>query len=151
MINVLKGDLLNATEDIIAHQVNCQGVMGSGVAKAIKHKYPIAFNEYSKMSTFYKNIKHQLLGKCQIIAVGNGKYVANLFGQYNFGWSIKHTDYEALKEALTTLKVSAKDNSKSVALPYNIGCGLGGGNWGIVLSIIDDVFNDYDVSLYNIE
>ena len=31
MLKVIDGDLLDAKEDIIGHQVNCQGVMGSGV------------------------------------------------------------------------------------------------------------------------
>ena len=34
MIKVVNGSLLDATEDILCHQVNCQGVMGSGVALA---------------------------------------------------------------------------------------------------------------------
>lgn len=36
MIKIIQGDLLEAKENIIAHQVNCKGVMGSGVAKQIK-------------------------------------------------------------------------------------------------------------------
>ncbi|WP_396136111.1 hypothetical protein [Brevibacillus brevis] len=32
-VKIVNGDLLQATEDIIGHQVNCQCVMGSGVAK----------------------------------------------------------------------------------------------------------------------
>ena len=40
MVTVVKGNLLDAKETIIAHQVNCQRKMNSGVAKAIKEKYP---------------------------------------------------------------------------------------------------------------
>ncbi|MET3289633.1 UNVERIFIED_CONTAM: O-acetyl-ADP-ribose deacetylase (regulator of RNase III) [Brevibacillus sp. OAP136] len=36
---IKKGDLLQASEPIIGHQVNCQGVMGSGIAKAIWVRY----------------------------------------------------------------------------------------------------------------
>ena len=46
MIKVVYGDLMQATEDIIVHQVNCKGVMGSGVAKQIKANFPEVFNEY---------------------------------------------------------------------------------------------------------
>lgn len=32
------GNLLDAKTDVIAHQVNCQGVMGAGIALQIKNK-----------------------------------------------------------------------------------------------------------------
>ena len=51
MINIVKGNILNATEDIICQQVNCKGVMGAGLAKQIKEKYPEVFESYSE---FYK-------------------------------------------------------------------------------------------------
>ena len=38
MIMEKRGNLLESTEDFIAHQVNCKGVMGAGVAKQIKNK-----------------------------------------------------------------------------------------------------------------
>ena len=44
MVTVVKGNLLDATEIVIAHQVNCQKKMNSGVAKAIREKYPIVFS-----------------------------------------------------------------------------------------------------------
>lgn len=37
---VLEGNLLDAPFQFIAHQVNCRGVMGAGLAKQIKQKYP---------------------------------------------------------------------------------------------------------------
>ena len=46
MISVVKGNLLNASEDIIAHQVNCQKKMNSGVAKAIREEWPNVFDRY---------------------------------------------------------------------------------------------------------
>ena len=36
---LINGDLLNANTDFICHQVNCQGKMNSGVAKAIRNKW----------------------------------------------------------------------------------------------------------------
>ena len=35
MIKTVIGDILDATEDIICHQVNWRGVMGPGVAKTL--------------------------------------------------------------------------------------------------------------------
>ena len=151
MINIIKivdGDILQASENILAHQVNCMGVMGGGIAKQIKDKYPSVFDQYSK---FFINNKFTALGKCQIVKAEDDKYIANLFGQYKFGRDKQYTDYKALEEALFSLKVSAKDHNKSIAIPYNVGCGLAGGSWDIVYKIIEDVFSDYDVTLYRWE
>lgn len=48
MIKIVNRDIILANEQIIAHQVNCKGVMGSGVAKSIKTAYPEVYNEYKK-------------------------------------------------------------------------------------------------------
>ena len=55
MIYEIKGDLLNADEVFIAHQVNCKGVMGAGVARQIKNKLltPIEFEKYRNMCQNY--------------------------------------------------------------------------------------------------
>jgi len=37
------GDVLKAETKVIAHQVNCKGVMGAGLAKQVKSKFPIVF------------------------------------------------------------------------------------------------------------
>lgn len=79
------------------------------------------------------------------------KYTANLFGQLNYGRSkIRYTDYAALEQALTTLKIEAQAKGLSVALPYNIGCGLANGEWSVVERMIGKVFADYEVTLYKI-
>jgi O-acetyl-ADP-ribose deacetylase (regulator of RNase III) len=36
MITIVKGNALDFTEDILIHQVNCKGIMGGGIALAIK-------------------------------------------------------------------------------------------------------------------
>ena len=46
MIKTVEVNLLEAKERCICHQVNCQGVMGSGVALQIKRKYPQAYKDY---------------------------------------------------------------------------------------------------------
>ena len=40
MLIYVKGNLLDKQWDIFCHQVNCKGVMGSGIAKQIAEKYP---------------------------------------------------------------------------------------------------------------
>lgn len=131
------GDILQCTESMIVHQTNCQGVMGSGLAKQIKDKYPEVYQTY--LFHCKTNIPQNLLGTSLICEANDGKYIANVFGQFSFGQGLQ-TDYAALKNALKEVYAFALQNNLSVAFPYKIGCGLGGGDWNIVFDIINEVF-----------
>ena len=48
MPNIIYDDITKSNADYICHQVNCQGVMGSGVAKAIRDKWPQVYEEYKR-------------------------------------------------------------------------------------------------------
>ena len=56
------GDILSQTGGVIVQQVNAQGVMGSGLAAAIREKYPQVFSVYSAAVTGMP-IKGALLGE----------------------------------------------------------------------------------------
>lgn len=42
------GDLMEADEIAIAHGCNCQGMMGAGVARLVRAKYPDAYDAYKR-------------------------------------------------------------------------------------------------------
>ncbi|WP_338067104.1 hypothetical protein [Paenibacillus silvae] len=106
MIKVIDGNLLDASEDIIGHQTNTKGVWGSGIAKAIKDRYPEAYPLY-RLSCHEHGDK--LLGLCQTTKVNKKRVIANLFGQTAYGRdkNITYTDYNALKTALESLKLQS--------------------------------------------
>lgn len=156
MIKIVDGDLLKSNLPLIAHQTNCLGVMGAGIAKSIKNKWNIVYTQYAN---FCKNLEYskKLLGKCQICTTGwlPTKYVANLFGEYYFTESVapyenRHTDYDALKKALLKLKAFCEDEEViEVGIPYKLGCGLAGGDWdGVVYPMLQEIFNDNTITLY---
>lgn len=143
MIKIVNGNILNATEDIICQQVNCK----AGLAKQIRDKYPNVYTEYKE---FCKNNK-ELLGKIQTSVQPDGKYIVNVFVQDGYGR--EYTSYFCLKNALELLlrevtvgKTSYVEGKKlSIAIPYEIGCGLGGGNWEEVYEVYSCVmvFDNY--------
>ena len=92
MVTVVKGDLLDAKETIIAHQVNCQKKMNSGVAKAIREKYPVVFDRYCKTEPKF--------GFVDFISVGDRiHYIANMYAQDRYGYDGKqYTDYESFRK-----------------------------------------------------
>lgn len=152
MIKIVYGDLLEAKEDILGHQVNCQGKMNSGVAKSIREKYPYAYHMYMKKCEANSKLNQEtsnLLGKLQIATVETDKHVANLFGQNFYGYDKKkYTDEEALFSAFKRLREYAENFELSVALPYMIGCYRGGADWKIVEEYLLKAFDGYEVTLY---
>lgn len=145
-VKVIKGDLLQAKEDIICHQVNAQGVMGAGLAREIKKHYPEVFERYRELCFKEKKGRH-LLGNCQIIK-SKDKYIANIFGQHKFGRKGVFTEMDALREAFYSLKVRAQKHDLSVAIPFQFGCGLAGGDWNEVFKLIEETFHDYPCAIY---
>lgn len=163
-ISIKQGNLLDAQENIIVHQVNCQGVMGGGVARQIKDKWPTVYDHYRQLINKYDNLRiprEKLLGQVIFDSVNNkhldygrDKYVASIFGQLDYNRNSERklqTDYDALKKGFIEVANSASWYDESVAMPYMIGCGRGGGDWSKVLEIIHEVFDplgNVDVVLY---
>lgn len=144
MIKHIKCDIFESGADIICHQVNCQGVMGSGIAKQVREKFPNVFAYYKKVCDDWR-IKFgsdALLGQMQIVPVTIG-WIANLFAQDKFGYDGKcYTDYDSLRRCLETVK--NRFPNKTIAIPYLMGCARGGGDWNIVYKMIEEVFADYN-------
>lgn len=144
MISIVHTDLLASHCDVIAHQVNCQGVMGAGLAKQIRTRYPDVYTVYKKVC----DTQSELLGKVQLVATPDCR-VANLFAQFTYGTDCKQTDYDALTLCLLKLRDRMLQlNLKTLGLPYGLGCGLAGGDWAIVYEIIRTVFSPVDIDVY---
>ena len=132
MIREKKGDLLEITEGVIAHQVNCQGVMGAGVAKQIRSKL-LTVSQYQAYRYKCKKFGADLLGTCYLDKIeGRPLYVAHLFGENIPTGTGLDTDYDALEEAVINLKITAGQHNLPIAIPGYLGCGLAGGNWDYV-------------------
>ena len=145
MVKLVNGDLLEAKETYIAHQVNCYGAMGRGVALQIKNKYPDVYRRYHEYCDEHR--AKNLIGRMLIIPTDDGKVICNLFGQERFGYGKQYTDIAALSKALTSLAKIVPYN-EPIAMPYMIGCGLGGASWDIVYPVIRDIFAKHTVILY---
>jgi O-acetyl-ADP-ribose deacetylase (regulator of RNase III) len=128
--------------DVMLHQVNCQGVMGSGIAKQVKNKYPHVFARYKELCDRHDD-KSLLLGVAQCVKADDNSYIVNLFSQENFGYDGRcYTNYEALRQCLEFVKTGVCFEGDTIAIPYLIGCCRGGGNWDIVYKMIEEVFSD---------
>ena len=154
----VKGDVLNAPFQIIAHQVNCKGVMGAGLAKQIRNKYPDMFIAYKRICD--SEAAH--LGDCLGWYAHDGHYIMNIFAQDGYGRDKTYTNYESMRVAFLNgidkfrqeADIYEKDVQLTIAIPYMIGCGLAGGDWGKVKDVLLEVeksrnvvFVAYDICL----
>lgn len=113
MVIVKQGNLLEAKEDIICHQVNVQGIMGGGVARQLSDKYKGLEESYSQYCKKHNNRYIDLSADIYYYNAED-KIIANMFSQKeNFD-----TDYLNMEIALTYLKSKAKRMNKSIAMPY---------------------------------
>ena len=141
----IDGDVTEIDCDVILHQVNCKGVMGSGVALAIKQRYPEAYKMYIDLVSKNLGRSELLLGAVQLVETGSGKIVANLFSQDSYGYGRQHTHYDSLRSGLVKLNRECK--GKTIALPYKMGSDRGGGSWDIVYSLIVSTLVDCDIKI----
>lgn len=145
MVTYKNGDLLKSNCNIICHQVNCQGVMGSGIAKQIRAAYPSVFKAYKDLCDVYGcDFVFGIAHMCPISEV-KGRYIANMFAQYHYlPRGINHTDYERFRSCCQQLKTliptELVGTEFTIGFPDHIGCGLGGGDWNIVKKIIEEEF-----------
>ena len=78
--------------------------------------------------------------------------VCNLFAQDMYGYNGKcYTNYTAFQSCLLKLKSEIPSGS-TIAMPYKIGCGLGGGDWAVILKMIENTLGDsHTVELWRLE
>jgi O-acetyl-ADP-ribose deacetylase (regulator of RNase III) len=155
MISNFDGDIFTyKTANYICHQVNCKGVMGSGIAKQVKEQFPKVYYEYRNLCT--NNEIYDYFGTCQIVKIDEDRSIVNLFGQNDFTKDKLDTDYEQLNSALLDLYDKMDKSTKVVvAFPYKMSCDRAKGDWNIVYNMILTIFNkpniDIEIWKYNNE
>src|ERR1700722_1051082 len=130
MIEIIKGDLLEAEERYIAHQCNCVSNQAGGLAHYLFKKFPHA-DFYSARSIPFKITSSNSPGN--IVIKGNGedqRFVIGILGQLYPG-SPKYpnsiTDGFAIREGYfkrCLLAISNIPKLESIAFPFLIGCGM---------------------------
>lgn len=149
-------NIVDAPELIIIHGCNMRGVMGSGVAKALRDKYPQIYDAYKVC------LKDKKLGDHITAICGSPpKLIGNLLTQNEYGYDrYRYAELDAIRDALISFvedylyrspitpshyEYLTENNLKvSIASP-KIGCGRGGLSWSEVSKIYEMVENNYPV------
>lgn len=158
MIEYIKGDVTLAPEFVILQGCNAQGKMNSGVAKAIRDKWPEVFAQYA----FEADTQGLVLGEiypCFVRGYNQDgwsawhapdKVIINGITQRYYGRdpNVVYVDYDAIAMVLFhTKNLLEKMRQPYLAMP-KLGSGLGGGSWERIESIINRALPDYWVKVY---
>jgi len=135
MVKFVTGDLFTYPGlDAIAHGCNCAGVMGAGIAKEFKKRFPGNY-EYYKAACTDGSFRPGIVLSYKAF----NKYILNLATQDEF---INPATLDVVKECLWQMldvvnmsNACGYSNIKTIGLP-RIGAGLGGLDWDEVKQVI---------------
>jgi appr-1-p processing enzyme family len=126
------GDITRISHGLIMHQVNCQNVMGAGVAKNLYQTYPQVKELYHQLAEEY-NTPTKRFGLLQPVEISDELIIINSFSQFAYGNSKRtgkvYTDEHVLMKNLKRCDLMAKEKNLTAYVPNQIGCGLAGGDW----------------------
>lgn len=154
IVSEIKGSVLDAKTDYLAHQCNCNTVKAHGFSDVLFKKYPWAnvYESRSKMGNRNRTSEPSIPGTVQISSSTNKGFpgIIHMFGQWSpgkpgsFSFAYPSETYKDTREdrvnyfrsCIQHMEQFVKDD-EIVAVPSRIGCGLAGGDWKVYRSILD--------------
>ncbi|MCC9004160.1 MAG: macro domain-containing protein, partial [Candidatus Competibacter sp.] len=137
MIELTRGNLLEAEAEALVNTVNCIGHMGKGIALQFKQAFPANFKAYQAAC----RAGEVTPGKMLITDNGslvNPRYIINFPTKRHWRGQSRLEDIAAGLQALV-VEVQ-RLGVRSIAVPP-LGCGLGGLDWGVVRPMIEQAFS----------
>jgi O-acetyl-ADP-ribose deacetylase (regulator of RNase III) len=147
MISFVDINLLDFECDVIIQSNNCFVTMGTGLAKAIREKYPEVYE--SDCKTYHGDIKK--LGTILPVKLNSDlpSYCFLNYNQYRFGRNKRQVDYEAFYKCLEqSLQKIRELGLKTMGIAYGMSCNNAGGTWPICLCMIEAIFQDSEIEVY---
>lgn len=139
------GNLFDTTAKHIGHGVNVYGMMGAGIAKEFKSRFPRNFDRYHAAC-----MKGSLTPGGILITHENDVYVHNIASQDRPG---RHAQYNWLVDGLIRSASFAESSSERVVAIPEIGCGIGGLDWDAVeemIGLVEQLYKiDFEVWHYD--
>ena len=138
MIDISKGNILEADAEALVNTVNCIGFMGKGIALQFKQAFPANFKAYEAAC----HAGQVVPGRMFIFDNGrliNPRYVINFPTKRHWRGKSRITDIRSGLKAL--IDDVRRLGVQSIAIPP-LGCGLGGLDWREVRPMIEGAFSE---------
>lgn len=144
MINYKTGNIFESNAQVIVNTVNCEGIMGRGLAFEFKNRFPKMYDEYKKIC----EVNELYPGKLHLYS-NEKPWIVNFPTKRK--WREKST-VEIIEKGLIALKRLLVENDiNSIAIPA-LGAGNGGLNWNVVRNLIEehliDISEQIDIEVY---
>ena len=136
MIELTRGNLLEAPAEALVNTVNCVGYMGKGIALQFKQAFPANYKHYEAAC----HAGDMVPGKMMIHDNGglvNPRYIINFPTKRHWKGKSRIEDIESGLNALVA--DVQRLGIRSIAVPP-LGCGLGGLEWRVVRPMIEQAF-----------
>jgi hypothetical protein len=159
MPTIIHGNLFNHIEDFsrktkgvvfIPHVVNDIGVIGGGFTGPLIKKWPVVAKEYRANKGTLGDIQTLMVetddNDVEKIVVCNMHAQKGIVGHNN----PKPIRYEALVECMVKLRKQhlTKGFDRIVTIPF--GSGLAGGNKEFIYELMDEIWGNFDVTVFEI-
>jgi O-acetyl-ADP-ribose deacetylase (regulator of RNase III) len=144
-----KGNLLDTDCMLIGHGCNAQGKMNSGVAKAIRSKYPDAYKDYMDRYKKYGLNLGDVIPS--VIYKHKNKIIVNCITQEYYGRDPDkiYVSYNAIQQCMKKINHFYASGFDCIGLP-KIGAGLGGGAWSKIEEIIERELTNIQPIVYEL-
>jgi hypothetical protein len=149
-MKTIDGDLLEGDWDVAMHCANAHKVMGSGVALALRVKWP----QVEQADNAWDAAPEDRLGSSTIATLPDNRLVVNLYGQVGVGCDgnplNRNCSYDHLYNSIFKA-CEAFDNLYDgyfpikIGVPYKMGCDRAGGSWRVVEAILEDMEHLFNV------
>lgn len=135
-----EGDLFADDLPALAHGCNCSGVMGAGIAKQFKHRWPAMFEAYRERC----RAGDFELGDVFLWRAEKGPVIYNLATQSRPG---PHANLSAIRHSIErVLRPAEQAKIEQIGIP-RLGAGHGGLELDDVHGVLEDVAFNSDVIL----
>lgn len=124
-----KGDIFRANAQALVNPVNCVGVMGAGLAKAFRDRFPENYRAYRDACSSGTLKTGQPLCFWE-----QGLLIINFPTKHHWKHKSRLADIDLGLGAL--VRIIHATRIQSIALPA-LGCGLGGLDWPPVLALME--------------
>jgi O-acetyl-ADP-ribose deacetylase (regulator of RNase III) len=138
-VEITSGDLFASGCRVLVNPVNCVGVMGAGLAREFRQRYPLMFAEYQNWCTTGALAPGQPM-------MWSGQLVDIICFPTKRHWRQPSQISDIVSGLVTLRQLIVEQQLPSLALPA-LGCGLGGLAWPVVEQLCQQYLGGLDIPI----